>query len=97
MNRLNLLFRNFHHIFIAIDQLLGCLLATIIGIFNGTHKAYADETISSFLWREKKRWYVNVFRVAVDVIAIPFMHNGLHLTHCQKSYEHELNRTQSSL
>ena len=95
MNRFRLLGENLHQLFIAIDQLLNCVYSVIVGLLNGTHRAYADETFSAYLWRRRFFWYVNVLRVIVDVIFMPFMKQGFKLTHCKLSYENELERKHS--
>lgn len=95
MNRFKLLSENLHQLLIAIDQLLNCIYSVIVGLLNGTHRAYADETFSAYLWRKHHLWYVNVLRVIVDVIFMPFMKQGFKLTHCKLSYENELNRAHS--
>ena len=95
MNRFRLLGENLHQLVIAIDQLLNCVYSVIVGLLNGTHRAYADETFSSYLWRKRHLWYVNVLRVIVDVIFMPFMKQGFKLTHCKLSYENELERKHS--
>ena len=95
MNRFYLLGKNLHQLVIAIDQLLNCVYSVIVGLLNGTHRAYADETFSSYLWRKHHLWYVNVLRVIVDVIFMPFMKQGFKLTHCRLSHENELERKHS--
>ena len=95
MNRFRLLGENLHQLVIAIDQLLSCVYSVIVGLLNGTHRAYADETFSAYLWRRRFFWYVNVLRVIVDVIFMPFMKQGFKLTHCRLSYENELERKHS--
>ena len=95
MNRFRLLGENLHQLVIAIDQLLNCVYSVIVGLLNGTHWAYADETFSAYLWRRRFFWYVNVLRVIVDVIFMPFMKQGFKLTHCRLSYENELERKHS--
>ena len=95
MNRFRLLGENLHQLVIAIDQLLNCVYSVIVGLLNGTHRAYADETFSAYLWRRRFFWYVNVLRVVVDVIFMPFMKQGFKLTHCRLSYENELERKHS--
>ncbi|MCI7774026.1 MAG: hypothetical protein MR514_09220 [Succinivibrio sp.] len=37
-------------------------------------------------------WYINVFRVIVDVIFMSFMNDGFHLSHCKTAYFHECER-----
>lgn len=93
--RFRLLGENLHQLVIAIDQLLNCVYSVIVGLLNGTHRAYADETFSAYLWRRRFFWYVNVLRVIVDVIFMPFMKQGFKLTHCKLSYENELERKHS--
>ena len=95
MNRFYLLGENLHQLFIAIDQLLNCVYSVIVGLLNGTHRAYADETFIAYLWRRRSFWYVNVLRVIVDVIFMPFMKQGFKLTHCRLSHENELERKHS--
>ena len=95
MNRFRLLGENLHQLVIAIDQLLNCVYSVIVGLLNGTHRAYADETFSAYLWRRRFFWYVNVLRVIVDIIFMPFMKQGFKLTHCRLSYENELERKHS--
>lgn len=95
MNRFRLLGKNLHQLVIAIDQLLNCVYSVIVGLLNGTHRAYADETFSAYLWRRRFFWYVNVLRVIVDVIFMPFIKQGFKLTHCRLSYENELERKHS--
>lgn len=95
MNRFRLLGENLHQLVIAIDQLLNCVYSVIVGLLNGTHRAYADETFSAYLWRRRFFWYVNVLRVIVDIIFMPFMKQGFKLTHCKLSYENELERKHS--
>lgn len=95
MTRFRLLGENLHQLVIAIDQLLNCVYSIIVGLLNGTHRAYADETFSSYLWRKHHLWYVNVLRVIVDVIFMPFMKQGFKLTHCRLSHENELERKHS--
>ena len=95
MNRFRLLGENLHQLVIAIDQLLNCVYSVIVCLLNGTHRAYADETFSAYLWRRRFFWYVNVLRVIVDVIFMPFMKQGFKLTHCRLSYENELERKHS--
>ena len=95
MNKFRLLGENLHQLVIAIDQLLNCVYSVIVGLLNGTHRAYADETFSAYLWRRRFFWYVNVLRVIVDVIFMPFMKQGFKLTHCRLSYENELERKHS--
>lgn len=95
MNRFRLLGENLHQLVIAIDQLLNCVYSVIVGLLNGTHRAYADETFSAYLWRRRFFWYVNVLRVIVDVIFMPFMKQGFKLTHCKLSHENELERKHS--
>ena len=95
MNRFYLLGVNLHQLVIAIDQLLNCVYSVIVGLLNGTHRAYADETFSAYLWRRRSFWYVKVLRVIVDVIFMPFMKQGFKLTHCRLSYENELERKHS--
>ena len=95
MNRFRLLGENLHQLVIAIDQLLNCVYSIIVGLLNGTHRAYADETFSAYLWRKHHLWYVNVLRVIVDVIFMPFMKQGFKLTHCKLSHENELERKHS--
>ena len=95
MNRFRLLGENLHQLVIAIDQLLNCVYSVIVGLLNGTHRAYADETFSSYLWRKRHLWHVNVLRVIVDVIFMPFMKQGFKLTHCRLSHENELERKHS--
>ena len=95
MNRFYLLSVNLHQLVIAIDQLLNCVYSVIVGLLNGTHRAYADETFSAYLWRRRSFWYVNVLRVIVDVIFMPFMKQGFKLTHCRLSHENELERKHS--
>ena len=95
MTRFRLLGENLHQLVIAIDQLLNCVYSVIVGLLNGTHRAYADETFSAYLWRRRSFWYVNVLRVIVDVIFMPFMKQGFKLTHCRLSYENELERKHS--
>ena len=95
MNRFRLLGENLHQLVIAIDQLLNCVYSVIVGLLNGTHRAYADETFSSYLWRKHHLWYVNILRVIVDVIFMPFMKQGFKLTHCRLSHENELERKHS--
>ena len=95
MNRFRLLGENLHQLVIAIDQLPNCVYSVIVGLLNGTHRAYADETFSAYLWRRRFFWYVNVLRVIVDVIFMPFMKQGFKLTHCRLSYENELERKHS--
>ena len=46
MTRFRLLGENLHQLVIAIDQLLNCVYSVIVGLLNGTHRAYADETFS---------------------------------------------------
>ena len=93
--RFRLLGENLHQLVIAIDQLLNCVYSVFVGLLNGTHRAYADETFSSYLWRKHHLWYVNVLRVIVDVIFMPFMKQGFKLTHCRLSHENELERKHS--
>ena len=93
--RFRLLGENLHQLVIAIDQLLNCVYSVIVGLLNGTHRAYADETFSAYLWRKHHLWYVNVLRVIVDVIFMPFMKQGFKLTHCRLSHENELERKHS--
>lgn len=95
MTRFRLLGENLHQLVIAIDQLLNCVYSVIVGLLNGTHRAYADETFSAYLWRRRSFWYVNVLRVIVDVIFMPFMKQGFKLTHCRLSHENELERKHS--
>ena len=95
MTRFRLLGENLHQLVIAIDQLLNCVYSVIVGLLNGTHRAYADETFSAYLWRRRSFWYVNVLRVVVDVIFMPFMKQGFKLTHCRLSHENELERKHS--
>ena len=95
MSRFYLLGKNLHQLVIAIDQLLNCVYSVIVGLLNGTHRAYADETFSAYLWRRRSFWYVNVLRVIVDVIFMPFMKQGFKLTHCRLSHENELERNHS--
>lgn len=95
MNRFRLLGENLHQLVIAIDQLLNCVYSVIVGLLNGSHRAYADETFSAYLWRRRFFWYVNVLRVIVDVIFMPFMKQGFKLTHCRLSHENELGRKHS--
>lgn len=95
MNRFRLLGENLHQLVIAIDQLLNCVYSVIVGLLNGTHRAYADETFSAYLWRRRSFWYVNVLRVLVDILFMPFMRQGFKLTHCRLSYENELERKHS--
>ena len=95
MTRFRLLGENLHQLVIAIDQLLNCVYSVIVGLLNGTHRAYADETFSAYLWCRRAFWYVNVLRVVVDVIFMPFMKQGFKLTHCRLSYENELERKHS--
>ena len=95
MNRFRLLGENLHQLVIAIDQLLNCVYSVIVGLLNGTHRAYADETFSSYLWRKHHLWYVNVLRVIVDVIFMPFMKQGFKLTHCKLSWQNEVDRKHS--
>ena len=95
MSRFYLLGINLHQLVIAIDQLLNCIYSVIVGLLNGTHRAYADETFSAYLWRRRSFWYVNVLRVIVDVIFMPFMKQGFKLTHCRLSHENELERKHS--
>ena len=95
MTRFRLLGENWHQLVIAIDQLLNCVYSVIVGLLNGTHRAYADETFSSYLWRKRHLWYVNVLRVIVDIIFMPFMKQGFKVSHCKLSYENELERKHS--
>ena len=95
MNRFYLLGVNLHQLVIAIDQLLNCVYSVIVSLLNGTHRAYADETFSSYLWRKHHLWYVNVLRVIVDVIFMPFMKQGFKLTHCKLSWQNEVDRKHS--
>ena len=95
MNRFYLLGVNLHQLVIAIDQILNCVYSVIVGLLNGTHRAYADEIFSAYLWRRRSFWYVNVLRVIVDVIFMPFMKQGFKLTHCRLSHENELERKHS--
>ena len=95
MNRFRLLGENLHQLVIAIDQLLNCVYSVIVGLLNGTHRAYADETFSAYLWRKHHLWYVNVLRVIVDVIFMPFMKQGFKLTHCKLSWQNEVDRKHS--
>lgn len=95
MTRFRLLGENLHQLVIAIDQLLNCVYSVIVGLLNGTHRAYADETFSAYLWRRRSFWYVNLLRVIVDVIFMPFMKQGFKLTHCRLSHENELERKHS--
>lgn len=91
MNRWQLLKRNLHQVVIAIDQLINTLLSVIIGLCNGTHEGYADETMSAYLYRHKHYWYANIFRRFVDVIF--YFPNGCNFHHCQDSYESEVMRS----
>lgn len=95
MNRFKLLMRNLHHVMIALDQLVNTIISVFIGLCNGTHKGYADETISAYLWRKHNYWYVNVFRVIVDIIFSPFMEDKFTLSHCKTAYFHECERQHS--
>ena len=84
--------KNLEQTLIALDQLINCCLGTIISIFLHSHKVYADETISAYLWRRHNYWYINILRVCVDALFYPFLRS---MTHCEKAYESEIKRAHS--
>ena len=70
------------------DQFLFCILGTIVSIFKPTHKVWADETLSAYLWRQHNYWYINIFRLLVDLI---FLILTWKKGHCESSYNSEIN------
>lgn len=84
--------KNLKQCLIALDQFVFCVLGTIFSLFKTSHRVYADETLSAYLYRQKKYWYINAVRVLVDSIFFIFTFK---FNHCEESYLSELNRTQS--
>lgn len=74
---------------IAVDQLVRCLIGVVVCLFRWDHKVWADETMSAYLWRQRKYWYVNTLRVIVDILF--YIPNGFSWGHCEASYESEKN------
>lgn len=71
---------------IAVDQLTNCLIGSLVSIFKREHKVWADETLSAYLWRQHKYWYIDWLRKAVDVLFFVFTRKW---GHCERSYENE--------
>ncbi len=82
---------NIHQTAIAFDQLCGCLLGLIVTLFNWSHKVWADETMSAYLWRQHEYWYINILRILVDCVFLIFTWKW---NHCKRSFENEQNNTQ---
>lgn len=85
-----------HQLFIAVDQLLNCI------IFAGNLGTYADETISARAWRSGspgQSWQWVAFRRIIDAL---FVWQDAYLAaragrwpemrHCQRSYAAEVAR-----
>lgn len=78
---------NLKQVMIAIDQLLYCIIGSLLSIFNHKIKVYADLTISAQAYRlaEKGKWYGKLMRATIDLLFRIFEED-----HCKKSYESEL-------
>lgn len=83
--------KNLKQTVIALDQFLNCVFGSFISIFKHSHRVWADETLSAYLYRHKHYWYVNIFRRIVDVVF--FIPNGFNFNHCQDSYMSEMTRS----
>lgn len=78
-------------VLIAFDQMLFCVIATILSIFNSSITAYADMTISAQSYRKKDKWYGKVMMFAIDALFL-IVSLGSIKQHCKLSYESELKR-----
>lgn len=93
--RLKILGWNLKQVLIAFDQLVRCLLALVFGLFNPKCKGYADETMSSWCFANRDKWYGRAGELVVNVLMyIPeYLIYRYKWGHCQRSYESELKRS----
>lgn len=78
---------NLKQVLIAVDQLVYCIIGTLLSIFNHKIKVYADLTISAQSYRlaKKGKWYGKCMRFTIDLLFRIFEKD-----HCKKSYESEM-------
>ena len=81
---------NLKQTLIAFDQLIYCLIGTILSIFNHKIKVYADLTISAQSYRlaDKGKWYGKAMRFSIDLLFRIFERD-----HCHKAYLSEKQGT----
>lgn len=81
---------NLKQTLIAFDQLIYCLIGTILSIFNHKIKVYADLTISAQSYRlaNKGKWYGKAMRFSIDILFRIFERD-----HCYKAYLSEKQGT----
>lgn len=79
---------NLKQVLIAVDQLIYCIIGSILSIFNHKIKVYADLTISAkaYIMDSKGKWYGKLLRVTIDLLFRIFEKD-----HCYKSYLSEKN------
>lgn len=80
---------NLYQVLIAIDQLLFCILGTIMSIANPKIKIYADMTISANMHRLSKKGSKLAW-IAERLINLLFIF--IERDHCAKAYQSELDR-----
>lgn len=78
-------------ILIAFDQLLYCLIATVLSMFNPSITSYADLTISAQAYRKKNTWYGKIMMYFIDILFL-IISIGNVKEHCKTAYESELKR-----
>lgn len=81
---------NLKQTLIAFDQLVYCLVGTILSIFNHKIEVYADLTISAQSYRlaDKGKWYGKAMRFSIDLLFRIFERD-----HCYKAYLSEKQGT----
>lgn len=74
---------NLKQTLIAFDQLVYCLLGSLLSIFNHKITVYADLTISAQAYRlaDKGKWYGKAMRFTIDLLFRVFEKD-----HCYNAY-----------
>lgn len=87
---------NFKQTLIALDQLIRCVLALIIGLINPKCRGYADETMSAWAYANRRRWYGRAAEVLINVLMyVPELAlYRYRWGHCERAYKSEQARTQ---
>lgn len=84
------IWKNLLQVLIAFDQLIYCLIATILSIFNPSINAYADLTISAQAYRKRDTWYGKILKFLIDTLFYCISLGSIK-NHCEDAYKSELN------
>lgn len=79
---------NLEHTLIALDQLVYCVIGTILSLFNPKIEVWADMTVSAQAHRlsNKGYWYGKLLEKTINII---FFNKN----HCKEAYESEKNNS----